>query len=109
VFMDSESFEEFSLLPAALHGCEPFLSEGEEYRVMYVDGQPLSLAMPENIKLRVKETAAPSHGQGNAGGVMKEATLDNGLEIRVPLFIKVGDAVRVDTRTKSYAGKEGKE
>lgn len=106
VFMDSETFEEHGLKAPALHGCEPFLKEGEEYRVMFVDGQPLSLELPEIVKLRVKETAAPSHAVGNASSVMKEATLENGLLVRVPLFIKMGDTIRVDTRAKTYQGKE---
>lgn len=106
VFMDSETFEELDLGPPQLHGCEPFLREGETYRVMFADGRPLSLDMPEIVTLRVKETAAPSHSVGNAAAVMKEATLENGLVVRVPLFIKMGDAIRVDTRTKTYDGKE---
>ncbi|MEW6252092.1 MAG: hypothetical protein AB1716_15745 [Planctomycetota bacterium] len=107
VFMDSASFEELSLGAAQLHGAEPFLREGDEYRVMFVDERPLALELPENVKLKVTETAAPSHGAGTPGGnVLKEATLENGLTIRVPLFIKVGDAIRVDTRSRSYAGKE---
>ena len=107
VFMDCETFEEAALGPPALRSAEPFLNEGAEYRVMFVDGQPLTLDLPENVPLKVKETAAPSHGAGTPGGnVFKEATLENGLTVRVPLFIKVGDVLRVDTRTRTYAGKE---
>ena len=94
---------------AQLHGSEPFLKEGETYRVMYVDERPLALDLPEIVKLKVTETAAPSHSVGNASSVMKEATLENRLTVRVPLFIKVGDTLRVDTRTSTYVGKEGKE
>jgi elongation factor P len=107
VFMDSESFEQYSLAAPQLHGCEPFLKEGEEYRVTFVDGQPLSLQMPEVVVLKVSETAAPSHQVGGSSNVLKEATLENRLEVRVPLFIKMGDTIRVDTRNKSYVGKEG--
>ncbi len=106
VFMDSTTFEEFELTGSQLHGCEPFLKEGDEYRVMFVDGKPLMLEMPEIVRLRVRETAAPSHSVGNAASVLKEATLENDLLVRVPLFIKIGDVIRVDTRTRSYVGKE---
>lgn len=106
VFMDSQTFEEYPLTAAQLHGCEPFLKEGEEYRVMFVDERPLSLEMPEIVRLQVTQTAAPAHSVGAAGSVMKEATLENGLMVRVPLFIKIGDTLRVDTRTKTYVGKE---
>jgi elongation factor P len=106
VFMDSQTFEECSLSAAQLHGCEPFLKEGEEYRVMFVDERPLALEMPEIVRLQVTQTAAPAHAVGAANAVLKEATLENGLLVRVPLFIKMGDMIRVDTRTKTYVGKE---
>ncbi len=105
-FMDSESYEEITLGPDQLHGAEPFLKEGAEYRVMFLDDLPLALSLPENVTLQVSETATPSHGAGTPGGnVLKEATLENGLLVRVPLFIKMGDAIRVDTRTRTYVGK----
>jgi elongation factor P len=109
IFMDSETFEEYALTAAQLRGGEPFLKEGEEYRVMFADNRPLSLDMPEVIRLQVRETAAPAHSVGATSSVMKEATLENGLMVRVPLFIKMGDMIRVDTRAKTYVGKEGKE
>ncbi len=106
VFMDSETFEEIELEAQHLQGCEPFLVDGEQYRVMFADGQAIALEMPEIIPIKVKLTAAPGHSVGMAANITKEATLENGLEVRVPLFIKTGDVIRVDTRTKSYSGKE---
>lgn len=106
VFMDSASFEEHELAAEQLHACEAFLKDGDEYRVTFVDGQPLSLNMPEVIALQVAETAAPSHAVGGTSNVLKEAKLENDLEVHVPLFVKIGDTIRVDTRTRSYAGKE---
>jgi elongation factor P len=108
-FMDSETFEETDLAAAHLHGAEPFLKEGESYKVLFVDSQPLALELPEIVGLRVSETAAPSHAVGNASSVLKEAKLENGLVVHVPLFIKMGDMIRVDTRSRTYVGKEGKE
>ncbi len=105
-FMDTETFEEFNLTAAQLHGFEPFLREGDTYRVTFVDGQPLALDAPDVVQLQVKETAAPSHSVGGASNVLKEAVLENELEVRVPLFIKIGDTIRVDTRSKAYAGKD---
>ena len=106
VFMDSETFEEYGLTSEQLHGCEPFLKEGEEYRVKFIDAAPLALDLPEVIRLSVRETAAPAHSVGATASVLKEATLENGLLVHVPLFIKMGDTIRVDTRTKTYVGKE---
>lgn len=106
VFMDSETFEENDLSGPQLGGHEPFLVEGQEYRVMFVEGSPTFLEMPDIIPLKVTLTAAPEHSVGAAANVTKEAALENGLTVRVPLFIKTGDLIRVDTRTKAYAGKE---
>jgi elongation factor P len=106
IFMDAETFEEHELTDAHLHGCTAFLVEGEEYRVAFIDGAPASLEMPEIISVKVAVTAAPEHSVGVASNITKEATLENGLQVRVPLFIKTGDMIRVDTRTKAYAGKE---
>jgi elongation factor P len=106
MFMDAESFEEYGLTAAELHGCEPFLKDGETYRAMFADGRPLLLDMPEIVLLKVASTAPPAHSVGVASNIHKEADLENGLTINVPLFIKTGDTVRVDTRTKTYVGKE---
>lgn len=109
VFMDSESFEEFELGAAQLRGAEPFLIEGAEYRVAFADGRPIMLDLPEIVTLQVSMTAPPERSVGTAGNVLKEATLENGLVVRVPLFIKTGDRIRVDTRTRAYAGKDKEE
>jgi elongation factor P len=107
VFMDSESFDEIELGGSALMGFEPFLKEGEEFRVLYAGDVPLHLDVPASVTLQVQDTAAPTHavGAGSGGSVLKEAQLENGLEIRVPLFIKTGDRVKIDTRTREYLGK----
>ncbi len=105
VFMDNESFEEVELGGPVLHGCEAFLKEGEEFRVLFADGRPLRLEMPETIAIKVANTAAPSHAVGTAASILKEAVLENGLQVRVPLFIKTGDAIRINTRSREYLGK----
>jgi elongation factor P len=106
VFMDEETFEQYELGPGHLHHSEPFLREGETYRVQFVDNNPLALEMPDVVRLGVAETAAPAHSVGGASNVLKEATLENNLLVNVPLFIKIGDTIRVDTRHRTYVGKE---
>ncbi|MCK6456868.1 MAG: hypothetical protein L6Q92_10110 [Phycisphaerae bacterium] len=106
VFMDSETFEEHEFTAAQLQGAEPFLVPGETYRVMCVESRPAMLELPEIVSIKVEFTAPPSHSVGAAANITKEARLENGLEIRVPLFIKTGDVIRVDTRSRSYAGKD---
>lgn len=106
VFMDTESFEQYELSEAQLHGCQPFLKEGENYRALFADERPLVVEMPDVVTLEVTNTAPPTHSVGSQSSVMKEAELENGLEVRVPLFIKTGDTIRVNTRDKTYVGKE---
>jgi elongation factor P len=105
IFMDSQNFEELELGAPALGGFEPFLKEGDEFRVLFAGDQPLRLDMPESVALKVSDTAAPTHAVGTAANIMKEARLENSLMIRVPLFIKTADTVKVNTRTKEYLGK----
>lgn len=106
VFMDCESFEEYEVTDAQLAGRGAFLVEGTEYRTVWIDGALATVEMPEIIAAKVAVTAPPGHSVGTASSITKEATLENGLVIRVPLFIKTGDLIRVDTRTRGYAGKD---
>ncbi len=105
VFMDNETFDEFELSEAQLAGFGPFLVEGESYRVLTAEGKPLALQPPESVVLRVVHTAPPVHA-GGSSNVYKEAEMENGLTVMVPLFIKNGDRIRVLVRDRSYAGKE---
>lgn len=105
VFLDSQSFEEIELSGPALEGFEPFLKEGQEFRLFFAAEQPLRLDTPDSVTLRVTNTAAPSHGAGAAATILKEATLENDLLVHVPLFIKTGDVIRVSTHTREYLGK----
>jgi elongation factor P len=106
VFMDSESFEEIELPADRLGSQAAFLVEGSEYRGVLIDGALTAVEVPDIVSIQVKLTAPAEHSVGAASNITKEAILENGLEVRVPLFIKTGDPIRVDTRTKAYAGKD---
>jgi elongation factor P len=106
VFMDIENYEQYELRDEHLHGCQPFLKEGEKYRALFAGELPVMLDIPDAVMLKVRSTAPPTHGGGSQSSVLKEASLENGLEIRVPLFIKDADMIRVSTRDRSYMGKE---
>jgi elongation factor P len=106
VFMDAETFEEVELGEAQLGGRGTFLVEGQEYRLAIIDERPAALEVPDTVPIKVTFTGPAGHSVGGGSSVTKEATLENGLEIHVPLFIKTGDIIRVDTRTKTYAGKD---
>ncbi len=105
VFMDTTTFEQYEL-EAEFFGtaCE-LLVEEEVYRFLFVDAQPVRIELPAHLALEVVDTAAVEHG-GGGSNVMKEAKLNCGLTIRVPLFIGTGDRVRVGTEHRDYQGKE---
>lgn len=101
-FMDSESFEQFGLPLANLGLLGDFLVDGMEVSVQQFDGKPLSIELPVKLKLTVTETAAAVKGNTAGGNVQKEATLDSGYVAKVPLFIKQGDSVIINTETGQY-------
>ncbi len=101
LFMDPTSFEQL-LMPAELAGQQAaFLVDGEDVWVVMLDEQILDLDLPPNLVFEIAETG-PGEKGNSATNVFKQATLTNGLNVKVPLFIKQGDKVRVDTRTGEY-------
>lgn len=100
-FMDQTSFEQIEIPLSVIADELPYLKEGELATIMFWDDKPLSIDIPPKITLTVKETNPGVKGN-SATNVYKPAILENGLEVKVPLFIKVGEKVRVDTRTGEY-------
>lgn len=100
-FMDQETFEQLELIKEKTDGVEGFLMENMEVDALYLDGAFLNIQMPASVKLKIKETVPGVKGD-SVSNMTKPATLETGLEISVPLFIKEGDTVKVDTRTKEY-------
>lgn len=99
-FMNPSTYEQFSIPLNVLPGHE-FLKDGENATVQFFDDEPLSLVLPPKATLQVTET--PPGVKGNsASNMYKDATLENGMRVRVPLFINEGDRVVVDTRDGSY-------
>jgi elongation factor P len=104
VFIDIETFEEFEFSNEQLGERRGYLKENEEYKALRLDGRLLDIVLPPQIPLRVVETAPPS--RSGLASSWKEAKLETGLEVMVPLFIANGDMIRVDTAEKKYLGKE---
>jgi elongation factor P len=104
VFMDAETFEEQSFDESIVDRHAAFLVEGDSYKFLTVEGNPFALEMPDVIVMEVSDTAPVEHG--GATNVYKEARLKSGLMIKVPLFIKTGDRIRVKPETREYLGKE---
>lgn len=102
-FMDPNNFEQVGVFLDKLLGHE-FLKTGENFSLSFYNNEPLSLNLPSKIKLVVEETGPSTRGN-SATNVFKDAMLENGIKTKVPLFIKTGDAINIDTRTGAYSEK----
>jgi len=101
VFMDPVVFEQFSMPKNILGSQSAFLKEGEIYDLASIDDQVISAAIPNLVVLKVAETNPGVKGN-SVSNVFKDAILENGLKVKVPLFINQGDKIKVDTRSFEY-------
>jgi elongation factor P len=101
VVMDLESFEQISLSEETLGEATKFLKENMELDVQLYNGQPIGVDLPNTVELTVVQTDPGLKGDTASGG-SKPATLETGAVVQVPLFINVGDVLRVDTRSGEY-------
>jgi len=99
-FMDPESFEQIEVPRAILGMAEQFLQPRMQLPLQFFEGRPITAVFPDVMEARVASTAPPAHSQQDS--TWKEATLDNGLHIRVPLFIAPGEMLRVEVKTGRY-------
>lgn len=100
-FMSQETYEQITLPIEALDGAELFLTDGDKVMLQEFNGHPINVNLEPNCCLEVMETPPGEKGDTATGG-RKPATLSTGLVVQVPLFINVGDMIKVDTRTKYY-------
>jgi len=100
-FMDTETFEQPALSAEYLQDEVDYLKEGTELSISMHEGQPVEIELPVTVDLEVTETVPGVKGD-TATGATKQATLETGLKIQVPLFVEEGDVVRVDTRSGQY-------
>ncbi len=100
-FMDTETYDQMAIPAAVLEEQAPYLKEGMELIIAVYEGEPLDVELPTAVDLEVVDAEMAIAGD-TATGAMKRATLETGLEVQVPLFVQVGDIVRVDTRTGEY-------
>ena len=105
VFMDAETFDQLTLSAELIGNGKWLLREGAEFVIRFVDGRPAQVMSPPNFVDEVVETAEPS-SSGQHSNVLKDAKLACGLVIKVPLFLRVGEHVKVDIETHRYLGKE---
>ena len=101
-FMDQESFEQVTLGKDQIEETLPFLKEQTIYTILYFDERPIGVTPPIFMELEVKDTPPGVKGDTAQGAGNKSATLETGLVVQVPLFVNIGDVVKVDTRDSKY-------
>src|SRR5882724_109361 len=104
-FLDQESYETLTLTGEMLGNALDFLIEGTVIELHKYNGNPIGLQLPMFVELVVAHTEPGVRGDSSSGSVTKPARLETGLEIRVPLFIKEGEKVKVSTENRGFAGR----
>jgi elongation factor P len=104
-FLDQESYETLTLADAMLGNALDFLVEGALIQLHKYNGNPIGLQLPMFVELNVAYTEPGARGDSSSGSGIKLAKLETGLEIRVPLFIKEGEKVKVSTENREFAGR----
>lgn len=100
-FMDPVSFEQFPLSASVAGDQAKYLKEGLEIILIVSDGEAVGLELPNSLVYEITDTGPGERGN-TVSNVFKDATLDNGLIVKVPMFAKVGEKIKVDTRTGQY-------
>jgi elongation factor P len=101
-FMDAESFEQLTMPEGNVRDELRWTKPNDEVDMLFIDGQPTALQLPASVELEVTETDPGLRGDTASGGGNKPATLETGATIQVPLFVNVGDRVKVQTETGAY-------
>ena len=101
-FMNNETFETVDIPKNLSEDKIGYLKDGDEVILRYFDEKPISLELPVKVELKVKDTPPGIKGDTSSGG-NKPATLETGLIVNVPLFVKEGDVIRINTETGEYA------
>jgi elongation factor P len=104
-FMDQESYETHTLNGEMVGDALDYLVEGQIIQIQKYNGNPIGLQLPTHVELAVTYTEPGARGDTASGNVTKPAKLETGLEIKVPLFIKEGERVKVSTETREFAGR----
>lgn len=101
IFMDTDSYDQIPVAKTVVGSASGYLLENQEAMVAVHDGTPLFIELPASVELLIEYTEPGLQGDRSSGGT-KPARLETGAEVAVPLFIEVGEKVKVDTRDGSY-------
>jgi elongation factor P len=101
-FMDSESFEQLAVPEASMAEKLKWTKPNDAVDVLFIDDKPADLQLPSSVELEVTQTEPGLRGDTASGGGSKPATLETGATVQVPLFVDIGDRVKVQTETGEY-------
>ena len=104
-FMDVETYEQFTVPQESVKDSLQWVLPSQEVEILYVDEKAADVQVPSAVEMAVAETEPGLKGDTASGGGDKPATLESGVTVRVPLFVNVGDRVRVDTRSGEYVSR----
>ena len=104
-FLDQETYETLTLADEVVGNALDFLIGGTLVELLKYNGNPIGLELPKFVELEVASSEPGVRGDSSSGGTTKPATLETGLEIRVPLFIREGEKVKVSTEGRGFAGR----
>ena len=104
-FMDTDSYEQLTIPETAIADALRWMKESDEVDLLYIDNNPSGVQVASAIDLEVTETEPGVRGDTASGGGTKPAVLQTGARIQVPLFVEIGDMVRVDTRSGEYVSR----
>lgn len=105
VFMDMGSYEQLHVGKGQLGEKSGYLKDGMELSMLMYKGQPLDIDLPASVVLEVTDTEPGVKGD-TVSGATKPAVVESGISVNVPLFVNIGDKIKVDTRTGAYIGRE---
>jgi elongation factor P len=100
-FMDSKTYEQTALSVDQVGDAREYLQENLEYKILFFEGSPISINMPASVVLEVTE-AEPGVKGDSVSNLTKNAVVETGLQVKVPLFIKVGEKIKIDTSSGKY-------
>jgi len=101
IFMDTDTYEQFALPHTTVEDALPYLEPSSTVQVLEIDGKPSGVQLPSSVELAVSATEPGVRGD-TVSNVTKPATLETGAVVQVPLFVNVGDRIKVDPREGRY-------
>jgi elongation factor P len=104
-FMDTESFEQIAVAEGTVKDALRWTKPSSEVDVLFIDDEPADVQLPSGVDLEVTQADPGLRGDSVSGGGTKPATLETGATIQVPLFVEVGERIRVDTRSGEYVSR----